>query len=138
MVEFNNRTDGTHIELGANIPQHDMHHHEDILAHIAHQYRVVASMGKNAPVTALDNLDTARDAAFSSMKSHQEGNAIAAQANMQSAAGHVRIAAEALGIPSGATPEVEQSMGIANQASDTNDDYQRKTGGTQFTIGRFS
>lgn len=136
MVQFNNRTTGEQVDLEANEPQAEVEHHGAILKHIAEMTRI-ARTKEDTPTTVFDHLDTARDSAFSSMKSHAEGNLIAAQANMQGAAGYTKIAAEALGIPTGATPEVEASMSHANNASDVNDDYQRKTGGTHFTVGRF-
>jgi len=136
VVQFNNRTTGEQVNLEANEPQADVEHHGAILKHIAEMSRI-ARTKKDTPTTVFDHLDTARESALSSMKSHSEGNLIASQANMQSAAGYTKIAAESLGIPLGATPEVEASMSHANEASDVNDDYQRKTGGTHFTVGRF-
>ena len=136
MVQFNNRTTGEQVDLEANEPQAEVEHHGAILKHIAEMTRI-ARTKKETPSTVFDQLATARESAFSSMKSHKEGNLVAAQANMHGAAAYTRIAAESLGIPVGATPEVEQSMTLANKASDVSDDYQRKTGGTHFSVGRF-
>ena len=137
MVQFNDRSSGEQIDLGANEPQEDSEQHAAILQHIADLSRIARSK-KDTPATVFDQLDTARESALSSVKAHSEGNLIAAQANMHNAAAYSKIATESLGIPTGATPEVEKSMDIANKASDANDDYQRKTGGTHFTVGRFN
>jgi len=136
-MKFNNRSTGEQVELGANIPQEDAHHHVDILGNIANQYKVASSIGDKAPTTVFNHLDTARNAALSSMVDHSAGNMISAQANMHSAAAYSKIAAEALGIPNGLTPEVEQSQLLANNSSDVSDNYMRKTGGTNYSVGRF-
>ena len=137
MVQFNDRSSGEQVDLGANEPQEDSEQHAAILQHIADLSRLARSK-KDSPVTVFDHLDTARESALSSVKAHSEGNLLSAQANMHNAAAYSKIAAEALGIHDGATPEVEKSMAVANKASDVNDDYQRKTGGTNFTVGRFN
>lgn len=136
MVQFNNRTTGEQVDLEANEPQEEVEHHAAILKHIADLAKI-ARENKDTPATVFDHIDTARDSALSSMKSHSEGNLISAQANMHGAAAYSNIAAEALGIPTGATPSVEAAMSTANKASDVSDDYQRKTGGTHFSVGRF-
>jgi len=137
MVQFNDRSTGQQSELSANTPQENAHHHVDILSNIANQYKVASSMGDKAPLTVFDHLDTARNAALSSMVDHSAGNLISAQANMHSASAYSKIAAESLGIPNGLTPEVQQSQDIANSSSDVNDNYMRKTGGTNYSVGRF-
>lgn len=137
MVQFNDRSTGQQSELGAKVPQENAHHHVDILSNIAKQYKVASSMGNKAPATTFDHLDTARNAALSSMVDHSAGNMLSAQANMHSASAYSKIAAESLGIPNGLTPEVQKSQDIANSSSDINDNYMRKTGGTNYSVGRF-
>jgi predicted negative regulator of RcsB-dependent stress response len=138
MVQFNDRSTGEDVELEANTPQEDDDAHHAILQHIADLSRIARTQKNATTATTLDQLDTARESALSSMRSHSQGNLIAAQANMHSAAGYAKIAAESLGIPNGSSPAVEASMHIADKASDVSDDYQRKTGGTHFTVGRFN
>jgi hypothetical protein len=138
MVQFNDRSTGKLVDLGANIPKKDAHHHVDVLGNIAYQYRVASSLGDKAPKTVLDHLDTARNAALSSVVAHSAGNMISAQANMHSAAAYSKIAAESLGISNGANPEVQQSQNLANSSADSNDNYMRETGGTDYSVGRFN
>jgi hypothetical protein len=138
MVQFNDRNTGEQVELSANTPQLDAIHHEQILKQIAAQYRVASSLGKNAPATVLDQLDAARDAAFTSMKAHKEGNMISAHSNMRHAAALSAVAAEHMGIPTGLTPEVQKMMDLANKSADVNDEYMRQTNGNDYTVGRFN